>query len=156
MWSTVIAVFGTLAGAALAGLTAHWTDRRARAAEHDQQVRDAAAQLLAASLAYRELFWLQTADIRNGEPPSRDGRAAVYRARSAVTQAFDRFALTATDPDLVEAATEAAWSAIDLSEIALDEVRDQRFGDEVEAALVAGRTRSRAAHTALRDAVRAR
>jgi hypothetical protein len=156
MWSTVIAVFGTLAGAALAGLTAHWTDRRARAAEHDQRVRDTAAQLLAASLAYRELFWLQLADLRNGEPPSREGRAAVYRARSEVTQAFDRLVLTASDPHLVDAALEAAWSAIDLSDIVLGEVHDQRFGEEVEAALAAGRTRSRDAHTALRDAARAR
>ncbi|MBM7167389.1 hypothetical protein JQK87_02920 [Streptomyces sp. G44] len=156
MWSTLIAVVGTLAGAALASLTAHWTDRRARAAEHRQQVLDATAQLLAAALAYRERFWLQIADLRDGAPPSREGRADLYRARSAVTAAFDRLALTTTDPELTTIALEAAWSAIDLSDIPLGGVRDGRFDAVVEAALDAGRERSRDAHTALRDAVRAR
>lgn len=156
MWSTLIAVLGTLAGAALASLTAHWTDRRARAAEHRQQVLDATAQLLAAALAYRERFWLQVADQRDGEIPSREGRADLYRARSAVTAAFDRLALTTTDPELTTVAVEAAWSAIDLGDISLGDVRDGKFSDEVEHALAAGRERSRDAHTALRDAVRAR
>ncbi|MEU1018005.1 MULTISPECIES: hypothetical protein [unclassified Streptomyces] len=154
MWSTLIAVLGTLAGAALASLTAHWTDRRARAAEHRQQVLDATAQLLAASLAYREQYWLQIADLRDGELPGREGRAELYRARSAVTHAFDRLALTTTDPELTSIAVEAAWSAIDLADIRLGEVRDGCFAEEVEAALAAGRERSRDAHTALRDAVR--
>ncbi|AZM55727.1 hypothetical protein DMA15_26660 [Streptomyces sp. WAC 01529] len=154
MWSTLIAVLGTLAGAGLASLTAHWTDRRARAAEHRQRVLDATAQLLAAALAYRERFWLQIADLRDGEPQSREARADLYRARSAVTQAFDRLALTTTDPELTTIAVETAWSAIDLGDITLGDVRDGRFSDEVEDALDAGRERSRDAHTALRDAVR--
>ncbi|QEV16281.1 hypothetical protein [Streptomyces alboniger] len=156
MWSTLIAVLGTLGGAALAGLSAHWTDRRARAAEHRQRVQEATAQLLAAALAFRELYWLQIADLRDGEFRTRERRAEMYRARSAVTQAFDRLALTTTDPHLVDIAVETAWSAIDLSDIPLGEVHDQHFSDEVEAALAAGRERSRDAHTALRDAVRAR
>ncbi|MFF8656812.1 hypothetical protein [Streptomyces huasconensis] len=156
MWSTLIAVLGTLAGAALASLTAHWTDRRARAAEHHQRVLDATAQLLAAALAYRERFWLQIADLRDGESQTREARADLYRARSAVTAAFDRLALTTTDPELTTVALEAAWSAIDLSDIPLGDVRDGRFDVAVEAALDAGRERSRDAHTALRDAVRAR
>ncbi|MEU1155762.1 hypothetical protein ABZ369_22475 [Streptomyces sp. NPDC005918] len=154
MWSTLIAVLGTLGGAALASLTAHWTDRRARAAEHRQQVLDATVQLLAAALAYRERFWLQIADLRDGELPSRDDRADLYRARSAVTHAFDRLALTTEDAELTSIAVEAAWSAIDLNDIALGAVRDGRFSDETETALDVGRERSRDAHTALRDAAR--
>ncbi|MFE0132414.1 hypothetical protein ACFWY6_12705 [Streptomyces sp. NPDC059037] len=154
MWSTLIAVLGTLAGTALASLTVHWTDRRARAAEHRQRVSDAASDLLAAALAFRELYWIQIADLRDGEPLTREGRADAMRARSAVTKAFDRLALATTDPALTDAAVEAAWSAIDLSDIPLGPVREQRFSEDVEAALAAGRERSRDAHTALRDAVR--
>ncbi|MFF8645817.1 hypothetical protein [Streptomyces sp. NPDC015345] len=155
MWSTLIAVLGTLGGAALAGLTAHWTDRRARALEHRQRVLDATAQLLAAALAFREQYWLQVADLRDGMPLGREARADLYRARSAVTAAFDRLALTVTDPELTAIAVEAAWSAIDLGDITLGDVRDGRFTDDVEAALDAGRERSRDAHTALRSAAQA-
>ncbi|GGV42585.1 hypothetical protein [Streptomyces spectabilis] len=155
MWSTLIAVLGTLAGAASASLTAHWTDRRARAEEHRQRVLDATAQLLAAALAYRELFWLHIAALRDGEPQTREARADLYRARSVVTQAFDRLALTTADPALTEIAVEVAWSAIDLGDIELGAVTDGRFSDNVEATLTAGQERSRDAHTALRDAARA-
>ncbi|MEU5896820.1 MULTISPECIES: hypothetical protein [unclassified Streptomyces] len=156
MWSTLIAVLGTLAGAALASLTAHWVDRRARAAEHEQRVLDAVAQLLAASLAYREIYWLQIADLREGMDPTREGRADLFRARTAVTQAFDRLALATTDRELTDAANEAAWSAIDLGDIPLGRVREGHFDGDVEAALTAGRERSRDAHTALRNAARTR
>ncbi|MEU4996562.1 hypothetical protein [Streptomyces sp. NPDC021622] len=155
MWSTLIAVLGTLAGAALASLTAHWTDRRARDAEYRQRVLDATAQLLAAALEYRQQYWIQVADLRDGVPLGREARVELYRARSAVTQAFDRMALTAADSDLTAIAVEVAWSAIDLGDIPLGDVRDGRFGDDIEGALAAGRERSRDAHTALRDAARA-
>lgn len=76
MWSTIIAVLGTLAGAALASLTQHWTDHRARAEQHRQDVAAAVRQLLAAVLAYRELYWLMIAAVRAGEPETSETRAA--------------------------------------------------------------------------------
>ncbi|GGV13685.1 hypothetical protein [Streptomyces spectabilis] len=152
MWPTLIAVLGTLAGAALASLTAHWTDRSARAAEHRQRVLDATGQLLAAVLAYREVYWFQIANLRNGVPRTSEDVAALFRARTVTTNAFDRLALTAADSALLAVAAEAAWSAIELADIELSAVTGGQFSTTVEAALAAGRERSRDAHTALREA----
>ncbi|MFI6288927.1 hypothetical protein ACIBCM_29985 [Streptomyces sp. NPDC051018] len=154
MWSTLIAVLGTLAGVALASATQLLTARRDRDRQHHQDVVDAADALLAAVLSYRELYWLRTDSIRAGEPDPTD-RAAVYAARSAVTRARDRLALVTDEAALVDASQDAAWSAIDLSEIHLGSPVDGRFAPEVEAQLDAGREISRDAHTDLREAVTA-
>ncbi|MFD3907851.1 hypothetical protein ACFXOL_10920 [Streptomyces californicus] len=154
MWDSLIAVVGTLAGVALASTTQFLTDRRSRAAERHQRVVDTTDQLLGAILQYRELFWLMVADLREGRPEAREDRAARFRARSEITRARDRLALITADPALHAAAKEAAWSAIDLSDIPTGPPdADGRFGADAEAALDAGRERSREAHTSLRRAV---
>ncbi|MEV7196864.1 hypothetical protein AB0N81_34445 [Streptomyces sp. NPDC093510] len=50
-----------------------------------------------------------------------------------------------TDSELTDTAVEASWSAIELGAVV-----GERFNDDVEAAVAAGRERSRDAHTALR------
>ncbi|MEV5348914.1 hypothetical protein [Streptomyces achromogenes] len=155
MWDSLVAVLGTLAGVALASGTQVRVDQRARDAQQRQRVAEAVDQLLGALLRYREHYWLLVADIRDGAEETRDARAARYRARSEITQARDRLAVATADPVLTAAAEAAAWSAIDLSDIALGPVTDGRFSEAVEAQLAAGRERSRDAHTVLREAVTA-
>ncbi|WP_327230823.1 hypothetical protein [Streptomyces murinus] len=155
MWSTIVAVLGTLAGGALAGLTQRSTERRARDVVHRQTVTDAVSELLAAIVRYRELYWLSIAARRSGEGETRDDRSARYAARSAITVARDRVGLLVTEPVLLEAAEAAAWSAIELSDVELSAVTAGRFEEAVEEHLEASRERSRDAHTALRRAATA-
>ncbi|MFJ4687073.1 hypothetical protein [Streptomyces sp. NPDC088789] len=152
MWPTIIAVLGTLAGAALATVGQQWADRRARAEAHRLQVADAVRALLAAVLHYREHFWLQIEGIRDGESETSQERAARFRARSEVTIARDHLVLLTNHPALIAAARDASWSAIALSDVTLGPVTDQRFADAVEAHLETAREESRVAHTTLRDA----
>ncbi|MGK5533418.1 hypothetical protein [Streptomyces sp. URMC 129] len=151
MWTTVIAVLGTLAGGALASLS-QWTDRRAeRQRAHRQLVADRVAELLDAVLVYRERHWLLIAALRDGQTETASDRAARYAARSEVTRARGRLILATQDPALRAAAEEAAWSAIELSGIETGPATERRFSEAAEAALAAGRERSRDAHTALLD-----
>ncbi|MFE2045723.1 hypothetical protein ACFXAZ_33370 [Streptomyces sp. NPDC059477] len=151
MWPTIIAVLGTLAGGALAGVTQHWTARSARQEQHRLQVADAVRALLAAALTYRERFWLQIEVIRDGEQETPEARADRYRARSEVTIARDHLVLLTNDPALIAAARDASWSAISLSDVPLGPVEARRFADDVEAQLEAARDESRDTHTTLRD-----
>ncbi|MFJ4633768.1 hypothetical protein [Streptomyces sp. NPDC088847] len=108
-------MLGTLAGAALVIVSQHWTDRRARAEAHRQEVKEATGQLLEAVLTYRELYWLWLAGVREGQHEASADRAARYRAHSAITNARDRLALATTHQTLIAAAEEATWSAVELS-----------------------------------------
>ncbi|MEU7261661.1 hypothetical protein AB0B21_38570 [Streptomyces rimosus] len=155
MWSSIIAVLGTLAGVALASATQLLTERRTRADRQRQEVAGAVHQLLDAVLAYREQYWMMIADRRQGRQESREDRAALNRARTGGTRAGDGLALATADPTLSAAANAAAWSAIELDDIPLGQVTDCRFAEDVEAALAAGRERSRDAPTALREAAAA-
>jgi hypothetical protein len=150
MWSTLVAVLGTLAGVALASATQVWADRRVRAEQERQRIVDAVDNLLAAVITYRELFWLLVADLRDGVPEGREARAARYRARSEITRARDRLVLLVNDHALHTAAQEATRSAIELSDIILGPVVDGRFAELVEEALAVGRERTRISHTRLR------
>lgn len=153
MWSNVIAVVGTLAGAALVMVSQYWTSQQTRAEEHRREVKEAAHQMLVAVLTYRELYWLWIAGVRAGQPEASADRAARYRARSAVTNARDLIALATTDSALIAAAEEATWAAVELADVDTGPAdQDGRFAEDIEAALSAGRERARAAHTALRRA----
>ncbi|MFE7128946.1 hypothetical protein [Streptomyces sp. NPDC057617] len=156
MWATLIAVLGTLAGAALASSTQILADRRARAAQQRDVITAAVGDLLRAVLAYRERYWLMIAGLRKSRSQTYEELAALYNARSAVTGAFDHLALVTPDQDLFAAADEAAWAAIELANIEVDGPDSEgRFSPATEAALDAGRERSRDAHTALRRAATA-
>ncbi|MET8826545.1 hypothetical protein ABZX40_36435 [Streptomyces sp. NPDC004610] len=156
MWPTIIAVLGALAGAALGGGIQHLTASRDRVEEHRRQHRQdvvtAVRELLAAAIAYREHFWLRIAALRDAEFETSSERAALYRARSELTNARDALVLLTNDPGLTHAARDVSWSAIELSEIKLGPVDGGRFAGDVEARLEAGRALSRDAHTTLRDA----
>lgn len=152
MWSTLIAVLGTLAGAALATFMQHATDRAARIERHRQEITTALTALLEAVLRYREDYWLMVARLRVGEHESTDQLAVRYRLRTDITVARDRLALTARGTVLVDLGEKAAWAAIELSDIPLGPVRDGVFDAATEAALTTARERSRDAHTALRQA----
>lgn len=152
MWSTLIAVLGTLAGVALASGTQVLTDRRTRAEQHRQRVADGAGDVLDAVLDFREQYWLWVGDCRDGESDTRAARVTRYRARTAVTKARDRLARATADPALTTAAEAAAWAAIELSDIELGDAQNRRFTPDVEAALTAGRARTRTTHTALLNA----
>lgn len=153
MWSSIVAVLGTLAGAALAGYAQRATDRRARDAAHRQEVTRAVAELLEAVVRHREAHWLAVAARRAGDVETVEERVARASTRSAATVARDRLGLLVlTDPALLGAA-ETAWrTAIELPDISLGPVVDGQFEPGVEAALEAARERSRSAHTALRIA----
>ncbi|MEU6481452.1 hypothetical protein ABZ858_32185 [Streptomyces sp. NPDC047017] len=152
MWSTLIAVIGTLAGAALAILAQRATDHAARAERHRQEITASLVALLEAILRYRENYWLTVAHLRDSDQESTDQRAIRYRLRTEITVARDRLALTARGTRLVELGEKAAWAAIELNDIPLGPVTDRAFSPDTEAALAAGREHSRDAHTALRRA----
>ncbi|MFD5555683.1 hypothetical protein ACFWIA_17810 [Streptomyces sp. NPDC127068] len=152
MLTAIIAVLGTLAGGALATYTQHVTDRAARSERRQQQVTDALLALLDAILRYREAHWLLVDALRAGQPETADHVAERFRLRTEITVARDRLALIAHGTPLVDLGETAAWAAIELSDIPLDTAHGERFSPDTEAALTAGRERSRDAHTALRQA----
>ncbi|BAG17743.1 MULTISPECIES: hypothetical protein [Streptomyces] len=151
MWESAIAVIGTLAGGLLVTITQQVTDRRQQREHHRERVADLTGQLLSAALRYRQLYWLRVDALRAGEPDP-VARADFYQARSDVTEARDRLALTVTDETLLRASGRAAWSALDLSDIDPGLPEGGRYAPEIEARLDEARERSREAHTALRQA----
>lgn len=153
MWSTIVAVLGTLAGAALAGYAQRSGDRRAREHAHRQEVARAVAELLEAVVRHREVHWLAVESRRTGAAETGEERTARATTRSAATIARDRVGLlVVSDPALLGAA-ETAWrTAVELPDIVLGPATDGRFAPEVETALEAARDRCRNAHTALRIA----
>lgn len=152
MLTALVAVLGTLAGGALATYTQRSTERAARAERHQQQVADALIVLLEAILRYREHHWLMVDGLRAGEPETPDQIANRFRLRTEITIARDRLALIARGTALVDLGEKAAWAAIELSDIPISTAREGVFAPDIEAALDAGRDRSRDAHTALRQA----
>jgi hypothetical protein len=152
VWSTLIAVLGTLAGGALAALAQRATDRAARTERHRQDVTAALLALLEAVLRYRENYWFMVARLRAGEQETAEQITQTYRLRTEITVARDRLALTAPGTTLATLGEEAAWATIELNDIPLSSVRDGAFAPATEAALTAGRERTRTTHTALRHA----
>ncbi|MGW0795931.1 hypothetical protein [Streptomyces sp. NPDC002692] len=153
MWSTIVAVLGTLAGVALAGYAQRSSDRQARELAHRQEVTRAVAELLEAVVRHREVHWLFVESRRTGDAETAEERAARATTRSAATVARDRVGLLVDSEPALLGAIETAWrTAVELPNIALGPVTDGRFSPEVETALEAARERCRGAHTALRVA----
>jgi hypothetical protein len=152
MGSAILAVLGTLAGAALATFTQRATERAARTERREQAVTTALLALLEAALRYREHHWLTVAHQRNGHTETPENLAERYRLRTDVTVARDRLALVARDTPLVALGEKAAWAALELSDIPLGTAHDGHFDDATEAALTTARDHSRDTHTALRNA----
>ncbi|MFI0193055.1 hypothetical protein ACH4PW_36750 [Streptomyces sp. NPDC017082] len=153
MWSSVVAVLGTLAGAALAGYAQRSGDRQAQEHAHRQQVARAVAELLEAIVRHREVHWLAVESRRTGAAETGEERAARATTRSAATVARDRVGLLVDSDPALLGATETVWrAAVELHDIVLGPATDGRFSPEVEAALEAARNRCRDAHNALRIA----
>ncbi|MER7936148.1 hypothetical protein AB0N99_08980 [Streptomyces sp. NPDC093272] len=153
MWSTIVAVLGTLAGVALAGHAQRSSDRQARLHAHRQEVTRAVAELLEAVVRHREVHWLFVESRRAGDAETAEERAARATTRSAATVARDRVGLLVDAEPVLVGAIETAWrAAMDLPDIVLGPVSGGRFAPEVEEALEAARARCRSSHTALRIA----
>ncbi|MET9387894.1 hypothetical protein ABZY09_44630 [Streptomyces sp. NPDC002928] len=153
MWSTIVAVLGTLAGVAVAGYAQRSSDRQAREHTHRQEVARAVAELLEAVVRHREVHWLFVESRRAGDAETAEERVARATTRSAATVARDRVGLLVDSEPALLGAIETAWrTAMDLPNIVLGPATDGRFSPEVEAALEAARERCRGAHTALRIA----
>lgn len=153
MWSSIVAVLGTLAGVALAGYTQRATDRRARQDTHRQQVTHAVAELLEAVVRHREAHWLTVESLRTDAVETAPERTARATTRSAATIARDRLGLLVESDPVLLGAAETAWrTAVELPDIALGPAAEGRFSPDVEAALETARERCRNAHTALRVA----
>ncbi|MDT0347542.1 hypothetical protein [Streptomyces litchfieldiae] len=151
MWTTLIAVLGTLGGAVTTGLVQHLADRSRKREHARRDLADAIEGLLAAIVTHREQRWLRVAATREARPDSPEARERRYAARSQVTRARDRLAMTTNDAELLAAAQAAIDTTNALGDIALGTVVDGRFAPEIEQALRDARDVSRQAHTALRE-----
>lgn len=153
MWSTIVAVLGTLAGVALAGYAQRSGDRQTREHTHRQEVARAVAELLEAVVRHREVHWLFVESRRAGDTETAEERVARATTRSAATVARDRVGLLVDSEPALLGAIETAWrTAVKLPNIALGPATEGRFSPEVETALEAAREQCRGAHTALRIA----
>ncbi|MFC3986633.1 protein kilB [Streptosporangium jomthongense] len=134
MWSSVIAVLGTLAGVLVTGGLAHWAARAARReARQDQagQARLEAVVALAHALSdHRLASWKawQAALTGADEDWVRELREAAHGTRSAVTDPAVRVRLLYPDaPQVREAATAAATATYALRTAAtVEELQELR------------------------------
>ncbi|MFH8404474.1 pRL2-23 [Streptomyces sp. NPDC018019] len=135
MLTSVIAVLGTLAGAAVSGLLQHRAARTVRAdARAEQQRRDQmnAVTALAVALSdHRRAMWeVRDADL-TGQSPQRiqELRDESHRTRSAITDPAVRLRLLITDETVRAAATAATTATYVMREAAdLDELQALRRG----------------------------
>lgn len=110
VWTSVVAVAGTLLGALVTGLLQHWTSTRAERVARMDRMREAAAGLADALTDYRErLYWetrLATLPERTGEEKEAAVRES-WAARSRVNHATNRLRVTTRDHHVLELATQA-------------------------------------------------
>ncbi|MFF7764225.1 hypothetical protein [Streptomyces griseorubiginosus] len=142
---TLVAVFGTLAGALVTGLLQHLTAARtqsaARAEARRQALTEAVPGLLKAVVEFREVQFLKIRAKQEGREDTQEAVERRYTARSRMTAAHDTLFLATSDNELLAVAQEAVTAAIALGDVAPNQ-------DEVNVA----RDRARRAHTALRAA----
>ncbi|WP_328473529.1 protein kilB [Streptomyces sp. NBC_00448] len=118
MWSSVIAVAGTLLGGALTGLLQSRGDRRARqsarADEKAQALRAALGELVAALGDHRRAMWHREVLRLDGTDPEafEAARNASRATRSAVTAPL--VSVSVIEPALAQTARQAAEAAFDL------------------------------------------
>ncbi|MCQ6245259.1 protein kilB [Streptomyces malaysiensis] len=139
MWSSIIAVVGTLLGGFAAHLTAAFTARSARVERRRQALVDAFPALLGALVDHRRHQYLKITARREGRADRAEGREARYEARSAVTKAMAAVQMATRDAVLLGLAREAVGAAFAL-------------GDAPESELEAAGDRARRTHDALQEA----
>ncbi|WP_274564795.1 protein kilB [Streptomyces spiramyceticus] len=118
MWSSIIAVAGTLLGGALTGLLQFRGERAARADRRAEALRLALGELVAALGDHRRAMWHRE-DLRlNGasQEAVEAARSTSHATRSAVTAPL--VAVSVLEPSLAEPAREAALAAFDIRDVA--------------------------------------
>ncbi|SEG81204.1 hypothetical protein SAMN05216223_112193 [Actinacidiphila yanglinensis] len=122
MWSSVIAVAGTLLGGALTGFLQSRSERAsrraARAEQRAQSLRAALGELVAALGDHRRAMWHREVLRLDGAPAEafEAARAVSRTTRSAVTAPL--VAVSVIEPALAQAARAAAQAAFDLRQAA--------------------------------------
>ncbi|MFI0169279.1 protein kilB [Streptomyces sp. NPDC017082] len=114
MWSSVIAVAGTLLGGALTGLLQLRRERSAREERRAEALRVALGELVAALGDHRRALWHREDLVLNGasQEAVAAARAASHATRSAVTAPL--VAVSVLEPALAQPAREAALAAFAL------------------------------------------
>ncbi|MGW2956321.1 hypothetical protein [Streptomyces eurythermus] len=142
MITTLIAVVGTLLGAALTGAWQHLTTVSGRRDRDRQAQRAAVAQLLGAATAHRAAQYLKHVARREGEPETAEARASRYAARTAVTQALTGVRLSGVPAHLQALAVDLVAASVAVGDAPSD---DRQAVDAAGAA-------ARIAHEALETA----
>ncbi|MEU6599353.1 protein kilB [Streptomyces flaveolus] len=118
MWSSVIAVVGTLLGGTFTALLQSRRERAARAERRAEALRVALGELVAALGDHRRALWHRE-DLRLngvGRDTAEAARAASHATRSAVTAPL--VAVCVLEPSLAEPARQAALAAFGLRDAA--------------------------------------
>ncbi|MDX3524951.1 pRL2-23 [Streptomyces sp. ID05-39B] len=133
MWTTVIAVLGTLLGAVVAGVIQHQTARAGRVQDRAETLRreqfDAIAALAACATEHRRVLHAQQDFQRPGHTTDQEYLASLkaerYATRSATTAQLVRVQLLILDPAMRQAAADLVTSTYNL--------RDLTDADDIEA-----------------------
>ena len=114
MWSSIIAVAGTLLGGTLAGLLQVRVERAARADRRAEALRVALGELVAALGDHRRAMWHREELRLNGlsQETVEKARAASHATRSAVTAPL--VTVSVLEPSLAEPARQAVQAAFAL------------------------------------------
>ncbi|MHC5903635.1 protein kilB [Streptomyces sp. S6] len=114
MWSSVIAVAGTLLGGLLAGLLQQRGERAARAERREVALRTALGELVAALGDHRRALWhREELRLTGAEESALTAARSVSQAtRSALTAPL--VSVSVLEPTLAPLAREAALAAVDL------------------------------------------
>ncbi|MFF5537884.1 protein kilB [Streptomyces cinerochromogenes] len=142
MWSSIIAVAGTLLGGAFTALLQSRRERAARAERRADALRVALGELVAALGDHRRALWHRE-DLRlNGAEAVEAARAATHATRSAVTAPL--VTVSVLEPALTEPARRAALAAFALRDApdhtALAARREAAITATDELVAAAGRT----------------
>ncbi|MEU7088025.1 hypothetical protein [Streptomyces achromogenes] len=142
MITTLIAVLGTLLGAALTGTLQHLTTVSGRRDRDRQAQRAAVAQLLGAATAHRGSQYAKHVARREDEPESTEARTSRYAARTAMTQALTSVRLSGVPAHLQHLAADLVAASVAVG----DAPSDDRQAVDTAGAL------ARTAHEALETA----
>lgn len=133
MWASLIAVFGTLAGALVSGRLAHRAARSDRAEGRTEQLRrdriDSVTALAVAVADHRRAMWELVDAQLTGQPDQRvrDLRDESHRTRSMVTEPAVRVRLLIAAPTVRAAAEAAVRTTYVMRDAAsLEALQDQR------------------------------
>ncbi|WP_225827953.1 protein kilB [Streptomyces naphthomycinicus] len=146
MWSSIIAVAGTLLGGALTGLLQIRRERSARAERRAEALRMALGELVAALGDHRRALWHREDLVLGGasQETVAAARAASHATRSAVTAPL--VSVSVLEPALAGPARAAALAAFGIRDVAdrteLAALREAAIAATDELVAAAGRVMS--------------